>query len=257
MKKIILILFLFLIYSQSILSQCLVSGNTDLSNLEYYTNAQPWDTRATEEISKIESLFNVRAEVMYSDLPIVNARAFSENNHGYDGTIVIYDGLIKFLRGKDYLYFTAILAHEYGHILQYKLGYSNIHLSDKQIELFADYLSGVYLNFRITSTTFRSNDDLQTYKAIMDKAKNIYSIYGDELGDDSFGVSDPHGSPQERSRALSSLWGDLLELFPYIQNHRTKQNGMSLKIYADDLGRWLTLGELFYAQGLITIPNRF
>jgi hypothetical protein len=81
----------------------------------------------------------------------------------------------------------AIMAHEFAHILQFKLGED---LPTKQKELEADYMAGWYIaNVSGTALDVASSEALRTF----------YS-----KGDYGFNDPNHHGTPQERMRAVQA-----------------------------------------------------
>lgn len=88
----------------------------------------------------------------------------------------------------------AILAHEFGHILQYERVHEEaLAQADGGVRLFelhADYLAGMYLGFRK-----RRDQRLPTWSS-----GRTFEL----LGDTAFGDRDHHGTPEERVRAIEA-----------------------------------------------------
>ncbi|MCB9177951.1 MAG: M48 family metalloprotease [Flavobacteriales bacterium] len=236
-------------------AQCLVDGGSDMGPLEFYSNAAPTDTRFLEEVARIEDMFNVKAMVMYSNRPYINAQAMKAPVQGFDGMIVIYDGLLRSLQGDDYLLFVAILAHEYGHVLQRKMGLDGSSISGKQVELHADYLAGVYVQMRAIELYLDIPN--RDPRKVMDNMFRTYSSFGERLGDSGFGAVDPHGTSQERSHALWGSATDLSRELNYIEQNRAKLNAYDhyYSIRVND--RWLKIAEYFYRPGLSFVRREY
>jgi hypothetical protein len=235
--------------------QCIVDGDHGLGSLEFYTNAAPTDTRFLEEVARIEDMFNVKAMVMYSSLPYVNAEARKSSMKEFDGLIVIYDGLLRSLQGEDYMLFVAILAHEYAHVLQRKLGLIGQGISGKQIELHADYLTGVYVQMRAIELNLdRTNRDPQK---TLDTMFRTYASFGERLGDKGFAAIDPHGTSQERTNALWGSATDLSRELSYIEQNRAKVDPYDHYYSIRVNGRWLTIAEYFYWPGLNFVRQHY
>jgi hypothetical protein len=81
----------------------------------------------------------------------------------------------------------AILAHEFAHALQDKVGLVNLLSGGKKVELHADYLAGYYIGQK----------GLITKEKLTAFAQEFFS-----LGDQSFYAADPHGTPEERRCAF-------------------------------------------------------
>jgi hypothetical protein len=105
-----------------------------------------------------------------------------------DGTVVFGMTLMReeFSRssGRGYA-IPAIMAHEFGHILQYRLG---VQMPTKMMELQADVLAGWYLAHR-------------SDYAWTDVQEPLRSFF--EKGDYQFNNPDHHGTPKERLSAIA------------------------------------------------------
>jgi hypothetical protein len=113
--------------------------------------------------------------------------------NGPDGTIAFGFQLFnrEMARDPTGASISIIIAHEFGHIAQFKFGgFRN--MSNKRKELFADYVAGVYLRTR--------------------GGLNIQSVFScfQSMGDTDFGSADHHGTAQERTDALAQGFSDAI-----------------------------------------------
>ncbi len=88
---------------------------------------------------------------------------------------------------------TAVCAHEFGHIVQFKHGISNSDLGDepgrvKHKELHADFLSGYFAGMRKLQKP--------------DYPAAVYAVTLESLGDFNFTNPTHHGTPAERVKAM-------------------------------------------------------
>jgi hypothetical protein len=87
---------------------------------------------------------------------------------------------------------TAVCAHEFGHILQYKRGIARVlnggQATAKRVELHADYLAGFYAGMR----KLRKSDYPAAVFATLQHSSRDYSINS----------PDHHGTPDERAGAI-------------------------------------------------------
>ena len=104
----------------------------------------------------------------------------------------------------------TIMAHEFGHIAQFKAGFK---LPTKLMELQADYIAGWYIGNR-------NGSDGWTSRALMDSLQSLFN-----KGDYNFNNPTHHGTPQERTssfltgfqNAHSSLGSALRDSLQYVQ----------------------------------------
>lgn len=110
-----------------------------------------------------------------------------------DGTVAFGSQLFnrEYIRSPGGPSIPIIIAHEFGHIVQYKYGgFKNFSVMRK--ELFADYLAGAYLQIR---GGLDWNAVLECFE---------------EMGDTDFGSLDHHGTPEQRTSALKKGGNDVL-----------------------------------------------
>lgn len=156
-----------------------------------------FDFATAQSLSRMSDIFKV--------LPSFRYFTFGDSNNAFATPIKIdsnRDGSILF--GRDLLFdvmakeegpetaFAAVLAHEYGHILQFKLGINNVlEQKNKNVrgsELHADFLSGYFAGIRKL--------EKPDFKAAV-FAMNSYNV-----GDYETSSKDHHGTPEERGRAV-------------------------------------------------------
>ena len=259
MKSLLLTSFLLFSLFRFAICQCLTSEAFNWGDLKESTGDISIDNDIVSEMQRIEDLFGVKAEVLFSDSKAINAYATPRNNKGKDGTIIINNGLLNFIRGKHDFMLGTVLAHEYGHLLQNKYGYNQgVHfpsgrITNQQIELFADYLSGVYLMLR--GGELMSKYPAEQAPEIVPEVMKIYHEFGESFGDDNFGSIDHHGTAKERASATLAFFKDSYRSLNYVSSHRAKttQDKFYYSIYAN--GRWWKIGEYAYVPGLKRIAN--
>lgn len=83
-----------------------------------------------------------------------------------------------------------VLAHEFGHVVQYKLGYFEPKVPTRTTELEADLFAGFYMGWT-------RDPGIETLKIILD---TIHSV-----GDENYTSPGHHGTPPERK--FMALWG--------------------------------------------------
>lgn len=151
------------------------------------------DAVCFSEIERLNKIFDVSAAFGFCDDDAgANAlavdRAYVAEHK--DGTVLLGRLLAKQLAENDAransAALIAVLAHEWGHIRQYKsrvVSNWGVHF-----ELSADYLAGWYLSYR-------SDIDQST----IEKVVRLFS----GIGDNHFTNEDHHGTPSQRSRMLT------------------------------------------------------
>lgn len=112
-----------------------------------------------------------------------------------DGTVLFGKGLLaKTLREPEHpdVAISAVCAHEYGHILQYKRNLikplSEGQSTVKRVELQADFLSGYYAGVRKLQKS--------------DYPAAVYATTAHSIGDYMFTDRNHHGTPNERAAAI-------------------------------------------------------
>ena len=141
----------------------------------------------------LDQLLQVNPQfVIYNDAASPNAfatPAMLDPQHR-DGTVMFgYRLLGSEVQQTGYANFTvsAIMAHEFGHILQFKYGEN---LPTKQKELEADYIAGWYIG----------NTDVQVPALAISQA--LQSFY--QKGGYDFNSPNHHGTPEERVEAVEA-----------------------------------------------------
>lgn len=112
-----------------------------------------------------------------------------------DGTVMFGMGMLNKLMQTDEhpsIAVTAVCAHEFGHILQFKHGLINEvnagQSTVKRSELQADYLAGFYAGVKKLQTP--------TYAAV------VFAKTMNSFGDTAFNDRGHHGTPEERAGAI-------------------------------------------------------
>lgn len=151
------------------------------------------DALCRAEVDRLNRAFEVSASfAFYDDAGSPNAQALDRptDRLAKDGTVLFGRALaVELAAGRtaaNALPILAVMAHEWGHIRQYK---SRV-VSDWGVhfELSADFLAGWYLSYR------RDVGNAEM-------AKVISQFTG--LGDNSFTREEHHGTPAQRSRMLA------------------------------------------------------
>lgn len=169
------------------MGQCFVSGFGSLGTLYNSTGNAVLDTKFRASKADLESVFGVSTQLfIYDDSSSPNAFAM-ENDGSYDGLVAFGQNLLVarlWNRDKGEAAVAGILAHEFGHVLQMKKGFSGGNSPQKELQ--ADFLAGYYLGHR--------NYAQSSIQAV---GADLYSI-----GDYDFGSSTHHGTPAERVNAM-------------------------------------------------------
>jgi hypothetical protein len=137
---------------------------------------------------------------------LMGASLYTREVSGTYGKITLPDGQIHPYMFREALNCNIILAHEFGHIMQYKAGMSPD--GPWQMELHADYMAGWWLRRRlrlVEGTRLITGDDSKPPKGssiapasmVKEAAKRMF-----ELGDTAFNDPAHHGEPEFRSTML-------------------------------------------------------
>jgi hypothetical protein len=150
------------------------------------------DSVCEGQIGTLNALFGVKPVFgFYDDSGAPNA--FAEPSRAGrkdpDGTVCLGIELAKSIhaKGTSALWIIGVMAHEWGHLFQFKQGYTEAW--GVRHELTADYMAGWYL-----ARTQADNKKLK---------EEISSLF-ETLGDSAFADPNHHGTPKQRSRLL--LW---------------------------------------------------
>ena len=188
MKVLILIFALSLHFD--IISQCYLSNTVRHGmHIEETTGNQELDKILFEQKKSLESVFPVHVELHFGIEQSQSGNAYfspSCQSLHCNGEIVLGRFLMVELakRSDSYLRLVSVFAHEYGHAMQHKYGWSG---NGKWRELHADYLAGYYMGLcRLSSE------------------EEILSIFTEfaSRGDFAFNSPGHHGTPEERSCAF-------------------------------------------------------
>ena len=196
------------LFSQS-QSPCFYIGNaSEYKNMLQSSSNIDLDKTTAEELSFLASTFQVTPTFYYYDEgQTKNAFNSSKSIAGSQskfGTIGLGLNLIReqISLGGSLTTIPIILAHEFAHTVARKYSLS---LSDKQNELFADYLTGVYLYHR--NIKFKSTD-----------LNSIFSSF-DKMGNNDFNNVANHSSSLNRNKCLKQGYNDC--------KNNSKQNASS------------------------------
>ncbi|WP_426279258.1 metalloprotease [Chryseobacterium sp. S-02] len=195
MKTKILFLFLFgwmaIVFGQGCF---LNSGATVISGTFLTTGNQNIDYINNREFNTLLSLFPVRPNFLYlheTGSPNAFATTQITNTAFPDGSILLGLNLItsecQSSPSNTCSAIPIILAHEFGHILDFK---NSLGLSGKYKELFADFIAGSYLFHRSNTIGYLDYNEV---------ARSFFT-----KGDYNFNHPDFHGTPEERLAALTS-----------------------------------------------------
>lgn len=157
-----------------------------------------FDAALAHTLAHIATTFNVLPGfAYYEDDESHNAYATQAARlKNADGTVLLGTNLLSTILAKKEnpdVAVTAICAHEFGHILQMKLGLYKEFSGDatvKRTELQADYFAGYYAGLRK-----RSNSN---YPAA------VFALTQFNMGDDKANFEGHHGKPAERGDAVSN-----------------------------------------------------
>jgi len=171
-----------------------VSGNLNsmIANGRIYfpSRNQILDNFNQQEGVNLVSTFALSPRMFYLVDESPNAYATNEiaNSLGPDGTILLGQNLLTQQLSKDPsgASVVAIMAHEFGHLAQFKQGFRE---TGKRPELHADFMAGWYLNLR----------GRYAWTNLMPTLKVFY-----EIGDYQFNSPGHHGTPQERLAAAQA-----------------------------------------------------
>ncbi len=192
------------------------------------------DNALASEMKKQQQLYILKpAFYIFTDL-IKNAFATTRKFPEYpasDGSIVYGIELMKEQLARGYwggAVVAGVLAHEYGHIFQYRSGYfrklRKMHKTVKFVELHADYLSGYYIGRKYKESGERVN--------VRTVASATYDI-----GDYSYNSPQHHGTPIERTIMLKAGF-DLHNLNPRLNINQVAAQAFSTikKLYFKNQG---------------------
>ncbi len=151
------------------------------------------DAFCRTEAKRLDEVFGLKTELkFFDDRDAPNAfatrdRAYTDNPDGvvFVGVSLASDLMAKF-RPSGGLPLVGVLAHEWGHLLQFSKGFDSNW--DVRFELSADYLAGWYL--------------ARTRKDIEKRSDDVANLFASLGSTTLFADPDYHGSPKQRSRTL-------------------------------------------------------
>jgi hypothetical protein len=156
-----------------------------------------FDRALAETLLRISDCLNVTPSfAYYDDYDSPNAFALREKRvAGTDGTVLFGQRLLKKLLASPEAGDAAIVgicAHEFGHVLQWKVGVYDI-LNEgqptvKRVELHADFLAGYFAGVRrLQQSTFNAA---------------VIALTQSNAGDNMLKHPKHHGTPEERGQAI-------------------------------------------------------
>jgi hypothetical protein len=156
-----------------------------------------FDYALAQTLSRITDTFQVLPGfAYYNDFDGPNAHAIGDvRMAGPDGTVLFGQRLLKnllVLPEDPDISVTAVCAHEFGHILQIKLGLEPIirvgQATVKRVELHADYLAGYYAGaLKLKKPGYRAA---------------VFATQQESHGDWDLNNPNHHGTPDERAAAI-------------------------------------------------------
>jgi len=180
--------------------------NTATESRLYITGDEPlieksgdpdFDYALAHTLARISQIFTVEPGfAYYNDFDGNNAYATKQvRSYGVDGTVLFGQRLLSQLRsGSDHpdLGVASVCAHEFGHILQYKLGLidkvSAGAKSVKPVELQADFFAGYFAGKRKL--------ERPSFPAA------VFAMTQYSMGDEIVHNLQHHGTPEERANAI-------------------------------------------------------
>lgn len=189
MNKLIILIAILLIHfslKNELKAQCFLSGVPSWGLPLNTTGSTKLDGILAKETILMETEFNVDVNIYaYDDGKSPNAFAISNPYSIIIGKTLMLD---EFVNTENSNSIIAIMAHEFGHILQYKYKLNSYKgWVGKWPELHADFLAGWYMGKK-------------QYIKQQEFEKIITSFW--DKGDDNYFSSNHHGTPEERSFAF-------------------------------------------------------
>jgi hypothetical protein len=156
-----------------------------------------FDRALAKTLVRLSDMFAVLPGFIFNENTGRNAYATKNDELGNreDGTVIFGKPLFREIMGRPenpHIGIAAVCAHEFAHVLQFKLGVQKLLISSnrrvKRLELHADFLAGYFAGRRKLE---RADFPAVTF------ASTQYSS-----GDGEFGMPGHHGTAQERGAAV-------------------------------------------------------
>lgn len=172
------------------------SDNIDVINPIRRTGNSDFDYASAQMLANVSDIFGILPGFCYfKGGPSFNAFATPDKlMKNPDGTVIFGKDLLlqimDFEEGPEAA-FAGICAHEFAHIVQFKLGLMDILMNDdtaRKSELHADFLAGYFVG-----TKKKNNPNFH--------AAVVADTFS-KLGDDDFRSPTHHGTPEERARSI-------------------------------------------------------
>lgn len=176
--------------------QCFIKSRHQVGGFDVYSNHND------EYINKVFDWSNQRLEFIFSlevkygyydDGNHPNAFALSIDDSEYDGQAYIGFNFLEDLIDysyNDYFSTSFVMAHEYGHIMQFKGEY--FYEKVKYSELQADFIAGIALVHLAQNPA-----NPKSYDEFLKVGKDFFY----SIGDTDFNNTEHHGTPKERRKA--------------------------------------------------------
>jgi len=170
---------------------------SDAQRIVTHSDDREFDRALAETLDKLSTTFDVLPDfVYYNDFDGANALATTRGISRAHGTVLYGQRYLKQhlgLRVHPDVAVTAVCAHEFGHIVQYKLNLRPTltagQTTVKRLELHADFLAGYFSGIR--------KQQKPDYPA------EVFASTKAAAGDNQVNHPNHHGRPEERSAAIT------------------------------------------------------
>jgi len=164
------------------------------SGMVFFPSGNPIvDSFNQQEALNLVQTFQLSPRVFYMIDQSPNALATPEvaNAFGPDGTVLLGRNLLteQLTRDPTGATVVAVMAHEFGHLAQFKRGGVNANEPARRMELHADFMAGWYLRLR----------GQYSWTNLMPALRIFF-----DLGDYQFNSPQHHGTPAERLSAAQA-----------------------------------------------------
>lgn len=204
---------MFLLKISDAMAQCFVNENTgeNFGYSLYSTSGNEWiDQAYSQHNYYLMGLTGLSVKFgFYDDSSGLNAFATKTNSNGYHGETYFGINLLnKYIieNGEEGLQnMSWILAHEYGHIIQFNKGqaWKKTKWNELQSDFFAGAVTAQIVKYTIDSGNLEFASEESAIKYISNYTERAVYFF-DSLGDTNFGSPQHHGKPLERFLAFSN-----------------------------------------------------
>jgi hypothetical protein len=197
MKAFILVATLNLISNLAFAQGCFLLGSGDLpsSNYQLFATLQnpSLDSYVSRDVRVLRTFFNVQPSFFYyvDDSPNAFAVHSAQLSSYPSGTVCFGRNLFnrEWAKSGNLTTIPVIIAHEFGHIVDFNYHAIPTDAVTMKKELFADFMAGVFLKYRSSLTLTDINGTLRSFFSI---------------GDYDFNSPDHHGTPSQRLAAITA-----------------------------------------------------